>query len=167
MADLSFIVRKAERRDCASILDMIKELAAFEKMADHNHMTREVLERDGFDKEPPYYHCLVAETEKGEVIAYALYVYQYSTWNGRIVYLEDICVRQTHQHKGVGTALMKELCKISIETGCSLMRLSCLAWNKNALQLYENLGFKDLTVEENWKYLHCNLQVMKHKLNDK
>jgi len=166
MSNPSFIIRKAERKDCSTILDMIHELAAFENMADQNRMTCETLERDGFDKEPPYYHCLVAETKEGEVIAYALYVYQYSTWNGRVVYLEDLYVRQSHQRKGVGTALLKELCNVSTEAGCSLIRLTCLAWNKNALQLYKSLGFKDLTVEQNLNYLHCYMHVMKRSFKD-
>ena len=117
MTDHKFRVRHGERRDCAAIAGLIKELALYEKMADQakltvtgkpfylslptfpsiNSIQSNVLvtdlERDGFDSNSPYFHCIVAEcvplpgsasvTDQSVVVGFALYFYAYSTWEGK------------------------------------------------------------------------------------
>ena len=75
-----------------------------------------VLRKDGFG-EHKYFHCMVAESsdpaQRGALLAYALYFFAYSTWEGKMLYLEDLCVSEQHRGKGIGTALWKSVAKVS------------------------------------------------------
>nr|XP_006813022.1 PREDICTED: uncharacterized protein LOC102804803 [Saccoglossus kowalevskii] len=122
---MSFEVREAKSSDCEVILSLIKELAIYEKYADKVNITEEVLRNDGFGEET-FYHCFVAdadvplETDVCEehvkkVIAYAIYYFTYSTWDGRMIFIEDIYVTPEHRGKGIGTALLKNIIEIELE----------------------------------------------------
>nr|CAB3265873.1 SSAT-1 spermidine/spermine N1-acetyltransferase 1 [Phallusia mammillata] len=164
MAELKYTVRKAKKCDCPEIQNMIMELAETENMADQNNMTVQVLERDGFEKDPPYYYAFVAEKDDGTLLGYAVYVYQYSTWNGRIMYLEDICVKEAYRNQKVGFDLLKAVNKVALETGCSQMRFACLKTNP-AMSFYKRHGALNLTEVEDWHMLRFDLDVMKSELS--
>ena len=71
------------------------------------------LERDGFDKNPPCFQCIVAESEEtGDVIGFGLYFYGYAAWVGKVLHLEDFCTSKSFRGLGVGTAILKELAKV-------------------------------------------------------
>lgn len=98
--NLSYIIRKATVQDVPTILHLIKELAKYEKAPDAVVNTEDDLRRD-FDK---YFHCLLAETTNDKKpCGFALYFYTYSTWEGRVLYLEDIFVPEEYRGKGIGT----------------------------------------------------------------
>lgn len=82
------IIRKGTIADMPSVLNLIKELAIFEKEPDAVVVTADDLIRDGFSKNP-LFHCFVAEVDS-EIIGIALYYYRYSTWKGKTIHLEDL-----------------------------------------------------------------------------
>ena len=85
-------IRKGIKADLAAVLELIKELAEFEKALDEVSVTLEELEEDGFGKHP-YYWFIVAE-HKGQIIGLSFYFIRYSTWKGRFLFLEDFVVKE-------------------------------------------------------------------------
>ncbi|XP_065140680.1 diamine acetyltransferase 2b isoform X2 [Paramisgurnus dabryanus] len=108
---MKFIVRAGNADDCRDIERMIRELAVYEKMPDQVKISHRELERDGFGSNP-YYQCLIAEVPEEQKskdghtkVGYALFFYTYSTWKGRVVFIEDLYVmpdyrgaQQEHRH---------------------------------------------------------------------
>ncbi|XP_014852949.1 PREDICTED: diamine acetyltransferase 2 isoform X2 [Poecilia mexicana] len=115
---MDFSIRAANVEDCKDIARMIRELAEYEKMADHVKVTQRDLEQDGFSKNP-FFHGIVAEvpeqhrTKEGHTkIGYALYFYSYSSWAGRAIYMEDLYVMPEFRGKGIGKALMSKVAQV-------------------------------------------------------
>ena len=87
----------------------------------------------------PYAEALVAE-EQGQVIGFALFFHNYRTFRGQPgIYLEDLFVLPTHRGKGHGKALLRELARLAVERGCSLLEWSVLNWNQPAIDFYRSL----------------------------
>ena len=136
MEKLSF--RYAEEKDTALILYFIKELAAYEKMADQVVAAEDNLKEWLFDKR-------VAEVlfalEDDEEVGFALYFHNFSTFLGRAgIYLEDLYVRPEKRGKGYGKAILKKLAQTAVERGCGRLEWSCLDWNKPSIDFYLSLG---------------------------
>ena len=103
-------IRKGIKKDLPQVLALIKELADYEKSLDQVDVTLEQLEKDGFDGHPHYY-LLVAE-EKGEIIGVCFYFIRYSTWKGKVLFLEDFVVKEEYRRKGIGGMLFEETIRI-------------------------------------------------------
>ncbi|MGI4758965.1 MAG: GNAT family N-acetyltransferase [Janthinobacterium lividum] len=132
-------IRAAEPSDVPVIAALIRELAIYEKEPDSAMATEEDLLRDGFGPEP-YFRCLIAEWQ-GQVAGFALYFFQYSTWEGRpALYLEDLFVREPFRKRGIGVALFRTLAKVAMERNCTRFQWECLDWNQPALDFYETVG---------------------------
>jgi GNAT superfamily N-acetyltransferase len=135
------VIREATASDAALIVEMIRELADFERELDHVDITPDDLVRDGFG-ENPNFHALVAEWD-GQPAAYILYFFTYSTWAGRpSLFVEDLFVRARFRGKGIGTALLKRMAAIACERKCYGMRWEVLNWNFAAIDFYHALGAK-------------------------
>lgn len=140
-------IRPATQADIPLILELIRELAIYEKEPDAAVATAEDLRRDGFGANP-YFHVLIAETEhigkEGVETApagFALYFYNYSTWQGKPgLYLEDLFVRPVYRGLGLGKALLAELARIAIARGCGRMQWQVLDWNQPAIDFYQAVG---------------------------
>ncbi|WP_343250623.1 GNAT family N-acetyltransferase [Diplocloster hominis] len=133
-----FRIRKAGRDDIPVVLELIKELAEYEKMSDDVVATPELLEEWIFDKEKA--HVLLGEAE-GEIVGMALYFYNFSTFLGRAgIYLEDLYVKPSMRGSGMGKALLTRLTRIAVEEGCGRMEWSCLNWNTPSIGFYKSLG---------------------------
>ena len=136
-------IRPATSEDVAHIVALIRELALYEKDPGAAIATEEDILRDGFGPEP-YFRCLIAEWH-GNVAGFALYFFQYSTWEGRpALYLEDLFVRQEYRHRGIGKALFQYLAQIAIDRNCTRFQWECLDWNQPSLDFYESVGAKVL-----------------------
>jgi len=139
------LVRPAVRADATIILDLIRELARFERAEESVHATVADLERDGWG-DTPRFEALIAEID-GDPVGFALYFHNYSTWEGRAgIFLEDLYVRPEARRSGAGRRLMARLARLAVERRCARLDFSVLDWNP-ARQFYESLG---VTQMEEW-----------------
>lgn len=135
-------VRKGTKEDAQAILDLIIELAVFEKEPDAVVVTQEDLIRDGFS-DNPLFHTFVAEND-GKIIGMALYYYRYSTWKGKTIHLEDLIVKENQRGTGAGFALYTEIIKQGKKDNVRRIEWNVLDWNENAIKFYEKSGAKIL-----------------------
>ena len=131
-------IRKGNIEDLSQVLDLIKELAAYEKALDQVDNTLERMEEDGFG-EQPVFELLVAE-EEGRILGMALYYYRYSTWKGKCFYLEDLVVREAERNRGIGRLLFDALIKEAQSAEVQLITWQVLDWNEPAIGFYKKLG---------------------------
>ncbi len=132
-------IRPATPNDIPEILQLIRELAEYEKLAHLVVITADDLQRDGFS-ERPYFHVLIAEWD-GEPAGYALYFHNYSTFRGRPgLFLEDLFVRPQFRKRGIGKALLLRVAKIAVEEGCARFEWQVLDWNTPSIEFYKSLG---------------------------
>ncbi len=128
-------IRPGRKSDLPIILNLIKELAYYEKSLDKVLITLEDLEKDGFGKNPLYW-ILVAEIET-EIVGMAFYYIRYSTWSGKILYLEDFIVKEGFRRKGVGSLLFEECIRVTKKINANGMVWQVLNWNKPAINFYK------------------------------
>ena len=145
------MIRKATRNDMPSVLELIQELATFEKEPDAVVVTVDDLVRDGFS-ENPLFQCFVAEVD-GEIIGMALYYYRYSTWKGKTIHLEDLIVKENKRGTGAGFALYKEIIKQGKAENVLRIEWNVLDWNTPAIDFYEKSGAKVLS---EWRVVHMD-----------
>lgn len=145
------IIRKATKKDMQSVLELIQELAIFEKEPDAVIVTVDDLVRDGFS-ENPLFQCFVAE-EENNIIGMALFYYRYSTWKGKTIHLEDLIVKESKRGTGAGFALYKEIIKQGQAENVRRIEWNVLDWNTAAIDFYEKSGAKIL---EDWRVVHMD-----------
>jgi GNAT superfamily N-acetyltransferase len=131
-------IRPGLKSDLSKALELINDLALFEKAPEQVTITLEQLEKDGFEG-IPLYHFLVAESNH-EVVGMAFYYFRYSTWKGKILYLEDFVVKQEHRSKGIGKMLFNELKSQAVQDNCVGMSWQVLDWNEGAIRFYKSIG---------------------------
>jgi GNAT superfamily N-acetyltransferase len=131
-------IRTATIHDCALMRTMIRELAEFEHEIESVSITYEMLARDGFGADPKF-RALIAEWD-GQPAAFALFFGRYSTWAGPAIHLEDLFVRSAFRGKGIGTALLAAIARITVDEGCYGLHWEVLDWNAPAIDLYQALG---------------------------
>lgn len=133
-------IRKGKKEDMPAVLQLIKELAVFEKEPDAVVITAEDLLADGFS-ENPLFHTFVAEID-GQIVGTALYYYRYSTWKGKTIHLEDLIVNEKMRGGGVGFALYSEIIKQGKKENVRRIEWNVLDWNTPAIDFYEKSGAK-------------------------
>ena len=137
-------LRPATRADVPLILQLVRELATYERAPGAVVATEADYLRDGFGHSPRF-HVLLADWS-GEPSGFALYFYNWSTWLGRPgLYLEDLFVRPERRGKGIGKALLVELARIALREGCGRFQWQVLDWNEPALGFYRSLGAEVMT----------------------
>lgn len=135
--------RFAERRDTALILQFIKDLAEYEKMADLVVATPEMLEEEIFEKRKAE---VLFVMENGREVGFALFFHNFSTFLGRAgLYLEDLFVLPEFRGKGYGKATLKKLAQIAVESGCGRFEWWCLDWNRPSIDFYLSLGAEPMS----------------------
>ena len=140
-----FIIRQAIISDMNEVLNMIKELANFEKAKGQVNLSLEKLIKDGFGDDK-IYDALVVETQ-GKLCGYAIYYNSYSTWKGRALYLEDIFVRKEFRNKGIGEKLFMQVINIAIKRNANRLDWQVLKWNTSAINFYKK---KQSTFDDQW-----------------
>ena len=133
-------IRKGEKKDMKAVLELIQELAAFEKEPDAVVVTVSELERDGFG-ENPLFHLFVAEIEN-EIAGMALYYYRYSTWKGKTIHLEDLIVKEKMRGSGMGFALYSKIIAQGKLDNVRRIEWNVLDWNTPAIDFYKKSGAK-------------------------
>jgi GNAT superfamily N-acetyltransferase len=144
-------IRKATEKDMPFVLELIQELAIFEKEPDAVVVTVDDLFRDGFS-EQPLFQCFVAEVEN-EIIGMALFYYRYSTWKGKTIHLEDLIVKESKRGTGAGFALYKEIIQQGKAENVRRIEWNVLDWNTPAIDFYEKSGAKVLG---DWRVVHMD-----------
>ena len=142
MTETNITFRVAERADCGLILNFIRELAEYEKLAHEVLATEELLTEWLFDKNAAeVIFALVDGAEVGQ----ALFFTNFSTFMGRGgLYLEDLYVTPTHRGRGVGKALLHELARLAVERGYARFEWVCLDWNTPSIEFYKALNAKPM-----------------------
>ena len=145
------VIRNARPEDMPRVLELIKELAHFEKEADAVEVTPEELVRDGFGAQK-LFHCFVAEVDN-EIEGMALVYPRYSTWKGPVIHLEDLIITEKVRGNGLGTALLDSVIKYGYKLGVKRICWEVLDWNEPAINFYESKGAKVL---QDWDVVHLD-----------
>ena len=138
-------LRVAVKEDCPRLLELVKELALFEKAPDEVTVTLQEFEDAGFGSKPVW-KAFVAEAD-GIIIGFGLYYIRYSTWKGSRLYLEDLIVTEAWRGKGIGKILFERLIAETRELGLSGMVWQVLDWNEPAIKFYRKY---DAAIEAGW-----------------
>jgi len=144
-------IRRGVKQDVPVVLELIKELADYEKSPDQVATTVESMERDGFG-DHPLYGFYVAEHDD-TVIGVALYYYRYSTWKGKRLYLEDLVVTESARGTGAGKLLFDQMIAHGKSNNCTGMMWQVLDWNESAIDFYKKY---DATLDEEWLNGHLD-----------
>ena len=145
-----------------SVLDLIQELAIFEKEPDAVLVTVDDLIHDGFS-ETPLFQCFVAEMEE-QIIGIALYYYRYSTWKGKTIHLEDLIVRESQRGTGAGFALYSEIITQGKRDNVRRIEWNVLDWNTPAIDFYNKTGAKML---DDWRVVQMDEVGIENFLNNR
>tara|TARA_B100001989_G_scaffold107226_1_gene75186 strand:+ start:923 stop:1408 length:486 start_codon:yes stop_codon:yes gene_type:complete len=159
---MNALIRKAEKKDSLAILNLIKELALFEKEPESVKLKLSDIENDGFGTKP-LFECIVAEINK-RIIGMAIYYPRYSTWNGPTIHLEDLVVSEQYKGKGIGTQLYSNFIKMAFNSGVKRVEWNVLDWNSPAINFYKKSGAKVL---DDWRSVQMHRSEMKKYLENK
>jgi GNAT superfamily N-acetyltransferase len=147
---MNIAIRKGTKTDLPAVLNLVKELAIYEKAPNEVTVTLSDMERDGFG-ENPIFSFFVAETD-GKVVGIALYYIKYSTWKGKCVFLEDIIVTEAYRQYGIGKKLFDEVVKVAKAMNVKRLEWQVLEWNEPAIKFYKKLNAH---FDEEW--INCKL----------
>ena len=139
---MEILIRKGAIEDMPAVLELIKELAVFEKEPNAVVVTINDLKRDGFSENPLFY-TFVAIVD-GDIVGMALYYYRYSTWKGQTIHLEDLIVKKQMRGSGCGMALYTEIIKQGKQDQVRRIEWNVLGWNQPAIDFYTKTGAKVL-----------------------
>ncbi|MBS4012312.1 MAG: GNAT family N-acetyltransferase [Bacteroidetes bacterium] len=139
-------IRTATEADFPAILQMINELATFEKAPEK--VTNSV---EQMKNEKNLFGCFVAENENKEITAFALYFFAYYTWVGKSLYLDDIYVKEEYRGNGIGKMLLDKIFEVAKKENCKRLRWQVLNWNTPAIELYKKIG---ATLDDEW--INCD-----------
>ncbi|SRR5260221_9248879 len=138
-------LRIAKKEDCQRLLELVYELAHFEKAPEEVTVTLKEFENAGFG-EKPVWKAFVAEAD-GLIVGFALYYIRYSTWKGCRMYLEDLIITEAMRGKGIGKLLFNRLIVEARELGFSGMTWQVLDWNEPAINFYKKY---EASIDAGW-----------------
>jgi GNAT superfamily N-acetyltransferase len=156
---MNFSIREGKIEDMPSVLNLIKELAHFEKEADAVVISVADLEKDGFGNSP-LFKTFVAEVGQ-EIIGMALFYPRYSTWKGPTIHLEDLIVKKSKRGLNIGSSLYNEVIKYGYSLGVKRMEWVVLDWNTPAIEFYKKTGAHIL---DDWKTVQMDELSIKNYL---
>ena len=143
MNEMSFRIRPIGQNECGILLDLIQELAEYEKLADQVKATEASLYKAIFEDQ--HVHAIFLESEN-KVIGFALYFFNFSTFVGRKgLYLEDLYIQPAFRSKGYGRAMFQHLIQTAKNNQCGRMEWTVLNWNESAIHFYESFQAKPLS----------------------
>jgi GNAT superfamily N-acetyltransferase len=149
---MSITIRRAVKEDCSRLLELVTELAIYEKAPDDVTVTLEHFTESGFGKSPVWW-AFVAE-EEGIIHGFALYYIRYSTWKGQAMYLEDIIVTEAMRGKKIGRLLFDRLIEEAKEKKFNRIIWQVLEWNEPAINFY-----KKYNADFDAEWVNCSIYV--------
>ncbi len=135
---MDFTIRKGIKSDLPQVLNLIKELAIYEKAPNEVTVSIADMEQDGFGNNP-IFNFFVAE-QNNIIVGISLYYIKYSTWKGKCVFLEDIIVTEKYRKFGIGKKLFDEVAKIAKDMNVKRLEWQVLEWNEPAIKFYKKLN---------------------------
>ncbi len=150
---MEITIRKAAAADCPRMMELIKELAEYEKAPGEVTVSIDHFIETGFGPNPVWWAWL-AEAD-GVVQGFALYYIRYSTWKGQRMYLEDILVTDKMRGLGLGKLLLDKLVEVAIEKKYSGIVWQVLAWNEPAINFYKKME----GVKFDGEWVNCSLEL--------
>ena len=127
------IIRKGIKEDIPQVLDLVKELAEYENALDKVSNTVERMVKDGFGNNPVY-NLFVAENNN-QVTGIAITFFRYSTWKGKVLYLEDLVIKNQDRRKGIGKKLFEGVIEFAKKENCVGLSLQVLDWNLSLIHI--------------------------------
>jgi ribosomal protein S18 acetylase RimI-like enzyme len=150
---LNIQIRKAEKEDCNAMLELIKELAVYERAPEEVTVNFNHFVESGFGEKPVWW-AFVAEVDR-KIVGFALYYIRYSTWKGQRMYLEDIIVNEPFRGNGIGKLLFDQLVEEAKEKKLQAMVWQVLEWNEPAINFYKK--YEAVKFDSEW--LNCSLEI--------
>jgi len=155
---MSITIRRAERKDCKRLLELIQELATYERAPNEVTVTLEHFEESGFGPNPVWWAFVAASSDPsgggGQILGFALYCIRYSTWKGQRMYLEDLVVTESARGKGVGKLLFDKLIEEAKEKKFHGIVWQVLDWNEPAINFYKKYNTK---FDDEW--INCSIEL--------
>ena len=149
---MSISIRRAEKEDCPRLMELVNELALYERAPQEVTVTRKHFEESGFGINPVWW-AFVAVNDN-VVVGFALYYIRYSTWKGQAMYLEDILVTNDMRGKGIGNLLFERLLEEAKEKGFNRIAWQVLEWNEPAINFYKKYN---AVFDAEW--VNCSIDV--------
>jgi len=149
---MSIHVRRAVKEDCARLLELVNELAVYEKAPQEVTVTLAHFMESGFGKKPVWWGFVAEEDDV--ILGFILYYIRYSTWKGQRMYLEDFLVTEKARGKGVGKLLFDRLIEEAKEKKFSGIVWQVLEWNEPAINFYKKY---DTKFDDEW--VNCSIEV--------
>ena len=146
-------IRKAIKSDCERMMELVRELAIFERAPDEVTVTMEHFIETGFGKNPVW-QALVAVNEEEKIIGISLYYMRYSTWKGLRLYLEDLIVTFEYRGQGIGKMLFESTVEEARKMGINGIMWQVLDWNEPAIEFYKKYG-----ADVSGEWLNCSLSL--------
>ncbi len=146
-------IRKAKKSDCERMMELIKELATFERAPNEVTVTMEHFKETGFGKNPVW-KAIVAVDENEIIQGISLYYMRYSTWKGLRLYLEDLIVTKEFRGKGIGKMLFESTVEEARAMGVSGIMWQVLDWNEPAIEFYKKYG-----ADVSGEWLNCSISL--------
>ena len=156
---MDFKIRKGKITDMPAVLELIQELAHFEKEPDAVEVTVADLEKDGFG-DSPLFKTFVAELDN-EIVGMALFYPRYSTWKGPTIHLEDLIVKKNKRGLNIGRALYTKVIEFGYKKGVKRIEWVVLDWNTPAIEFYKKTG---AIVLDDWNTAQIEEQAIKKYL---
>jgi GNAT superfamily N-acetyltransferase len=150
---MSATIRIGTKQDLPQVLELIKELALYERAPHEVTNTVERMEQDGFGPNP-IYGLFVAENARG-IVGISVYYWRYSTWKGKRLYLEDIVVKEKERGSGIGKLLFDRTMQHALDENCSGMIWQVLDWNEPAINFYK----KYFNAKLDGEWINCSLEA--------
>ena len=153
---MEYIIREANKNDMQKVLELIKELAKFEKELDQVELNVTDLIEDSFNKS--LFKTFIAEQNQ-TIIGAAIIYYRYSTWKGKSMHLEDLIITKEKRNCGVGTLLLSQIINYARKENIKRVSWEVINWNENAIEFYLNKGAK---IKKDWSIVHLDENGIKN-----
>ena len=157
---MNYHVRVATTEDMEQVLNLINELAVFEKEPNAVEVTEADLKKKGFGDSKEF-DCFVAEVDQ-KVIGIALVYTRFSTWKGTVLHLEDLIVSEKMRGYGVGSSLLDQVILYGAELGVKRICWEVIDWNTTAIEFYE---LKGALVMRDWHVVQLDAQGIKNYIS--
>ena len=149
---MSITIRRIVKEDCARLLELVHELAVYEKAPDEVTVTLDRFIESGFGEKPVWWGF--AAEEDGIVLGFVLYYIRYSTWKGQRMYIEDFLVTEKAGGKGIGKLLFDRLVEEAKEKKFNGIVWQVLEWNEPAINFYKKYN---ASFDAEW--INCSIEI--------